>query len=212
MSLAIGTFSGAQVPGSSDGSVINASTESSPSYASRLRNRIAWPGFPLKVYFIRDENYTEEYEQIALDAFDRWVRATNGFVQYEVVHSKAQAKITVRFNPDSNNGHTMIHFWKSRMKGADINIGVMRGWSDDIECTAAHEFGHALGIDGHSDNRRDLMYPTHMMGSSFRISDRDLRTFASIYPEFGRKRTAGSGSPGSGSNQTLERVSSNTRR
>jgi predicted Zn-dependent protease len=192
-SLVIGTFSGAQVPDSSEGSVINSSAASSASYTSQLRNRISWSGFPLKVYFIRDENYTEKCEQIALDAFDRWVSATNGFVQYEVVDSKAQAKITVRFNPDSNNGHTMIHFWKGRIKGADINIGVMRGWSNDIECTAAHEFGHALGIDGHSDSRGDLMYPSHMMGSSFRISERDLQTFASIYPSFGKRRAGRNG-------------------
>ena len=53
----------------------------------------------------------------------------------------------------------------------------------DIACIAAHEFGHALGLDGHSDRSADLMYPVHRMGSRLLITARDLRTLATVYPE-----------------------------
>ena len=72
-----------------------------------------------------------------------------------------------------------------RLYRADMVIGVEHDSEVDIESTAAHEFGHALGINGHSDSRRDLMYPAHFEGTRCRITDRDLDTLISIYPAIG---------------------------
>ena len=44
--------------------------------------------------------------------------------------------------------------------------------------TAAHEMGHALGILMHSDNPRDVMYPTNTATS---LSARDYRTMEALY-------------------------------
>lgn len=60
----------------------------------------------------------------------------------------------------------------------------------DLQATAAHEFGHALGIDGHSDDPADIMYPTlhHtlLVGGlpppTHAITPRDLQTLKACYP------------------------------
>jgi predicted Zn-dependent protease len=164
--------------------------ERAPDYAGRLRHHMAWATFPLRVYFVRDANYSQTREEAALDGFDQWEEATNGVVRYERVSSASRAQITVRFNPRTNDGYTMTQFRRSRLRQAKISIGVRRGAYDDILCIAAHEFGHALGIDGHSDDRRDLMYPVHWAGTRCRITPRDLNTLMSIYPSLFETETA----------------------
>ena len=152
-------------------------------YAARLKNfPLAWAQFPVRVYFERDARYSARREQWARSGFDQWVTATNGFVRYQVCDSPEQAQIVVSFDLTSNNGYTRTRFNGTDLESADISIGAKRGAGSDIACIAAHEFGHSLGIDGHSENRRDLMYPTHQMGSAWRITARDLNTLSALYP------------------------------
>ena len=47
-----------------------------------------------------------------------------------------------------------------------------------VRLTAAHEMGHALGILMHSDNTRDVMYPTNTATS---LTARDYRTMEASY-------------------------------
>jgi predicted Zn-dependent protease len=46
-----------------------------------------------------------------------------------------------------------------------------------VQLTAAHEMGHALGVP-HSDSERDIMYPTNTASS---MSARDYRTMEALY-------------------------------
>ena len=43
----------------------------------------------------------------------------------------------------------------------------------DIYATAIHEIGHALGISGHSDNPKDIMYPVSSKENSGQLSEGD---------------------------------------
>ncbi len=47
-----------------------------------------------------------------------------------------------------------------------------------VRLTAAHEMDHALGILVHSDNARDVMYPTNTATS---LTARDYRTMEALY-------------------------------
>ena len=51
---------------------------------------------------------------------------------------------------------------------------------------AAHEFGHALGLD-HSRDRRALMYPTYRYVNTnrYRLPDDDRRGVQALYGEQG---------------------------
>ena len=63
---------------------------------------------------------------------------------------------------------------------------------EDVQSVAAHEFGHALGIQGHSDNPNDLMFPSatrYFAAPDIRLPDpphevtrRDLNTLRACYP------------------------------
>jgi hypothetical protein len=46
-----------------------------------------------------------------------------------------------------------------------------------VQLTAAHEMGHALGLP-HSDSERDVMYPTNTASS---LSAQDYRTMEALY-------------------------------
>jgi len=150
-------------------------------YLTRLKNHITWNTLPVRVYFTRDAAYTPAREKAARAGFDTWVQATRGFVGYEVQDGPEEAQITVTFNPGNNDGHTATRFSNLLIDGARISVGVQRGWGRDIACIAAHEFGHALGIDGHSGDLRDVMYPVHRMGHLWSITRRDLTTLALAY-------------------------------
>lgn len=151
-------------------------------YGQALRRRIAWPSFPVRVGFVRDAAYSVRREAAARRGLERWREASGGALTFEVAENVDEADVRVRFDTTSNDGQTSTHYRGSRITGAEVRVGVERDWSSDIACIAAHEFGHALGIDGHSDDPRDLMYPTHTMGRRWSVTERDWNTLAAHYP------------------------------
>ena len=153
-----------------------------PNYVAKLEHKVSWARFPLTVMFVRDAENTADLEREALSGFRQWESATDGLVRFEVIEASPRADITVRFNPASNDGATTNSFTKSEMVRAEMQIGVKRGRGSDIACIAAHELGHALGITGHSDDRKDLMYPYQWAGKGCGISRRDLNTLSARYP------------------------------
>jgi predicted Zn-dependent protease len=61
----------------------------------------------------------------------------------------------------------------------------------DVYATVLHEMGHALGIGGHSPDRRDIMY-SEISGTATRgLSERDRATLAALYARPIGNRVAG---------------------
>jgi hypothetical protein len=157
-----------------------------PNYLSRVKKREPWKQFPLKVFFLRDQEFASARQVMACHGFDRWVIASDGMFEYEVTAEPREAVIFVRFDRKTDNGLTQVGRDKAHHLRALITIGVRNGAQSDIEAIAAHEYGHALGIEGHSDSKRDLMYPVHWAGNHGRVSPRDLNTLAASYPALAR--------------------------
>lgn len=174
--LAIGTAAAPERPAN-----VPISSIPAPNYMDDIKARAIWPSFPLRVYFARDKSYSDEREMEARHGFSTWVDSTAGVVSFVVTDNPKEAQVTVRFDPGSNDGFTTTRFHRFRIASARIAVGVRRNWKSDIECIAAHEFGHALGLDGHSDRQEDLMFPMHLMGAPWSVSRRDLNTLAALY-------------------------------
>lgn len=178
--------------------ISNCSLDSfTPNYARNVDNLLEWPSFPVTIFFVRDASYSQSRQNIAQAGFDQWVDATGGALSYQIVSSTADADITVKFDPSTANGLTELHFSGLQMRSADMEIGVQNLAASDIQCVAAHEFGHALGINGHSDDADDLMYPVHVVGDTCVVTTRDLNTmktaYCDVFTRSVRRRTQVSG-------------------
>lgn len=158
-----------------------------PNYASNVR-LLRWPLFPLRIYFVRDANYSAARQTLAIEGFNRWVTATgsNGFT-YNVVSSEAAANVTVDFydfqgGPGDVLGTTEVsYFDESRtIDSADISLGITGDRTNDL-LTATHEMGHCLGIFGHSPNRTDLMFFEGNEIAGGAITPLDLNTVLTAY-------------------------------
>ena len=145
-----------------------AAPPSAPDYAHApaLRMLLHWSRLPVRACFLPGPLATDTRRKAVLTGFDRWTLTTGGRISYTVVDSVKIADITVDFDPHAAlpgtgnvSGHTIMLFSGTVLRKAQMMLAVGSVESDDLSNTAAHEFGHALGIDGHSDNSADLMYP-----------------------------------------------------
>lgn len=142
-----------------------------PDYASVLgsEHMLHWERMPLRLVFLPSSVWTttaQDTRQAVLSGFAEWSDATHGVICTQVVTDPAQADVMVlldtqAFVPGRGAavGYTNIDFTDLTLEKATINLALGDITPSKLQTVAAHEFGHALGIDGHSDNPHDLMYP-----------------------------------------------------
>ncbi len=175
----------------------------SPGYAAclgagHLRH---WPHFPLRVYFAPGLLSKERLSQVRA-GFDEWGEATGGVVCYRVVPAEAGADVSVAISSQitlpknaRSLGQTVLTFDGAVMTHAVLQLVEREDDPAQFQEICAHEFGHALGIDGHSDDPRDMMYPVlshpllqcgnpeiDCLYAPGGVSSRDVATLAAAYP------------------------------
>jgi predicted Zn-dependent protease len=176
----------------------------SPNYAN-LMPLYRWASFPLKVRFLNSRVVTltdgtqADLAQAAMDGFSEWAAATNNGITFQVTTDPAQTNVTVHFGdlPAAPTANDVLGLEQSTLysdntiKSADILLNTWPAMSapnvTSFRETAAHEFGHAIGINGHSDSPQDVMFAAHSLVTGKTLSERDINTLRTGYcNQFGR--------------------------
>ena len=164
------------------------STEFVPNYVSDLDHLYAWSSFPITVAFVADSNLTSTRRATAIAGFNEWVSASGSIFHYNVINDVSSADLTVRFDPTTPDSVTQMTTSGATLIHADMALGLQDPENTaiqqplaDLQCSAAHEFGHTLGIGGHSQDPGDLMYFAHIIGQPCPLTTRDLNTAKSAY-------------------------------
>ncbi len=145
-------------------------------------------GRPLRVYFEPEtpEGYTPEHGRAAQDAFARWTRVGGIPVQFTMVRTPDDAEVRVKwiraFSVRRAGQADLV--WRSdgRLQEGTLTLATFsesghRLPVDAVFTVALHEIGHLLGL-GHSDEPRDVMYPTTSVHD---LTARDRRTAMLLY-------------------------------
>lgn len=169
---------------------------------------LQWRHFPIRVYLGSAPEVKWQYG--VREAFDIW----RAVIPLQLVADERDADIRIGWRESTmGEGHAgeeldWVRFERvgDEMTGrriAVITADLSRPWSkDEMRAIMLHEFGHALGIKGHSDSKGDIMYfqmqekfrriPVPMPVSQFfwkslvkNPSTRDVNTLIRLYNSAG---------------------------
>jgi predicted Zn-dependent protease len=166
-----------------------------------LRNglTVRWPdsAMPINVYVAPFQWYEKSkqmvshaYHQMVLDAMSTWSRITGEAVRFRLVSTVQESQIDLKWRRVDRRSLGHCEFLvndRSMIYSAEIQIGISDGLLharyndiDEVKHTILHEFGHALGLVGHSDGPGDIMYVPHQFGV-VNLSQRDIETLQWLY-------------------------------
>lgn len=173
---------------------------------------LVWSQFPIKVYVERPTDAAEsssslQHFQDWVNAVLRAVQEWSIYLPVELVTQPATADISIlrsrpplqaslnretgQFNiPRARSAETRYEFYLRKAVGAPEEILSQRftiqlSPDQSVEytlATARHEFGHALGIWGHSPLETDTMYFSQVRNPP-QISARDINTLKRVYEQ-----------------------------
>lgn len=111
---------------------------------------------PLKIYIDNRSGFKPHYMEYIVWSLSSWSQALNGRLSYQFTNNPAEADITVDWVPRFSDRY-IAGLTTFRVGHADIQIKTEGVPEKDIKTNIIHEFGHALGIAGHSENPNDIM-------------------------------------------------------
>jgi hypothetical protein len=165
--------------------------------------------FPLKVYMQSGSGlpgYRSSYPEVLKQCFDDWSRVSDGKLSWKPVNNPKAADIIVTWSDqaveaargtEAGNTKTFARYntetnW-GKIDRAEMRLLTRlpeREFSDaEIHKAYLHEVGHAFGIAGHSNDRKDIMYFAVSKDQPGELSDRDKATINFLYQPDAQEQT-----------------------
>jgi predicted Zn-dependent protease len=141
---------------------------------------LQWRTFPVTVYLGSAPDM--RWQQGTREAFDIW----RGVFPLQLVADARRADIRIGWQESVDEqgraGEELDWVQMQRVgdemtgrRVAVITVDLSRPWSkDEMRAIMLHEFGHALGMKGHSDDKKDIMY--------FQMQERNRRIPVPMIP------------------------------
>jgi predicted Zn-dependent protease len=187
------------------------------SYFDEISAEGAFPwlpeAFPLKVYISPGQGvsaYRPTYRQIVIDSFDAWAQSSQGRLAWQLVDNKHDANIEVSWVGNSRGsaagggvegGRTSTITVRDRRRGVEYIesatvelLTKLHGQPvSELEMRKAvlHECGHAYGLQGHSSNDQDILYPIVRTTQKPFLQPRDINTMMSLYSSYPQRFSIG---------------------
>lgn len=182
-----------------------------PDYYSSISKegiyRWASERMPLRIYIEPGADvmgYFARFDDVLMEAFHEWCKATGGNVSVTRVTNQAQADIFCSWtsNPQEvtvsgtqgERGSARIIAKGNNILRATLKIltkpfledGYLS--DDDMKKACLHEVGHVLGLQGHSNNNHDVMFFTVDTSTVWPVlTKRDKATMSRLYAPFVKK-------------------------
>jgi hypothetical protein len=165
-----------------------------------------WPAdkLPIKVYIAPGNDvpgFKPQYREMMEKSFSTWQSATNGRISWVKVNDRAQANITVDWTNGVHERPEGTEAGKTSTMtrlNTETNVGTIYGArmqiltrlperefaDEEVQKTCLHEAGHALGIQGHSPYRDDIMFYAVSPTQKPYLTSRDGATMTRLYSEY----------------------------
>lgn len=171
-----------------------------------------WPAdkMPIRVYIYPGSGapgYRDSFARALADSFSIWQKGSESRISFWMVQDPAQADITCDWTGDPaviQNAGGGGEGGSTKLSGqADpdgINVRIVRAKitiltkprsaapmsDDDIKKVCLHEVGHALGLNGHSNNNHDVMFFSESPSVWPALTKRDRATVNRLYSNYPR--------------------------
>jgi len=165
-----------------------------------------WPRekLPIKVFIEPGEElpgYRANFPDVLRQSFDDWMRASGNRLTWVQVDQSQSADIICHWSPDApermdgteaGRTKTYARFNTETNRGTIYKVTMSlatrlpdREMTDDeIKKTVLHEVGHALGLEGHSPERSDIMFARVSPSQLPYLTDRDSATIVRLYSDY----------------------------
>lgn len=162
-----------------------------------------WMKMPIRVCIMAGDGvpgYQSSYYQDLMDSFSQWAVASGSRITFELANNPAQSDITCEWTGDANkvmDHGRLLEGGLTKLNGQPVNAtdisitsahmtiltnrGGMPLNDADMKKVCLHEVGHALGINGHSNNNNDVMFFSESPTILPILSNRDMATIRRLY-------------------------------
>lgn len=148
---------------------------------------------PLKVFIASGSTvrgWNTNKNQAVYNALRTWKAATNNQLRFQIVHNITDADIVVRWQQyftHNKLGVSPLKMMGNTILQSDVHLAMYDRASgkllsnEQLNWVALHEFGHALGIRGHSPHTDDAMFFATNYSQTGGLTARDRNTIKLLY-------------------------------